>query len=105
VATYPLLPGAYPRLIHQWILASLPKLKWALAFAFITQMTFLYDSVVDPDLLIPDPNLAFRKVQTFFKIERKKNPLYFANKFSVCGLDPKKVTAMVLCSSWSHKIG
>jgi hypothetical protein len=27
VATYPLLPGAYPRLIHQWILASLPKLK------------------------------------------------------------------------------
>jgi hypothetical protein len=58
----------------------------------------LYDSVVDPELLIPDPNLAFRKVQTFFLIE-KKNPLYFANKFSVCGLDPKKVTAMVLCSS------
>lgn len=31
----------------------------------------LYDSVVDPELLIPDPNLAFRKVQTFFLIEKK----------------------------------
>ena len=28
VATFPLLPGAYPRPTHQWLLATLPHLRY-----------------------------------------------------------------------------
>ena len=31
VATFPLLPGAYPRPTHQWLLATLPHLRYGIS--------------------------------------------------------------------------